>query len=259
VSPLLRSELRLRLGPQRCDGGIWRAGLRPLCSVRASAIGGDSEAVERVLADLVAAGHALPARASICIEDEYLFHATFAADRSPREVSAAATEYFAETLGADNLLVQTSLAASGRTWVAVAIDADLVERLHGVLNDREIDLLHLRSSLLEDLAALGDSLALDDGVAVLLRREGVSMVGLQRGSIADIAWERCDIDMPAALEHRVRGYRARFSALLNPTQSPPPKLPVVMVPLDARQHALVGPLVAARGWRLLDPLLGAES
>ena len=71
----LRSELRLRVGPQHSEGGLWRAGLSANCVLKAQASGAVVTAVPQVLAELLAADRRPPRRASVWVADEFLYKA----------------------------------------------------------------------------------------------------------------------------------------------------------------------------------------
>jgi hypothetical protein len=256
VSLLLKSELRLRLGPRGCDAGLWSAGLSARCVGRASSA--DDADIEQVLDALAAQGHDLPRSAKVCVEDEFLYYALLPAAGRWRAAQARAREHFAAASGDHHLLVETSLLPDGRSWVAVAIGTGLVDRVRSSLAARDVELRGLSAALLDDLAALRGEHALELGVIVLLRSEGATMVGLQDGVLADIAWERCDLAEPESIATRVRGYRARFAQQVGLPHAAG-DLPVLALPANAAQQALLGPVALAQGWRVLSPASGAQS
>lgn len=254
MSLQLRNELRLRLGPRRCEAAIWRAGVQTRCAGRASAEGGGTEAIEKALAELVAQGHRLPTRASLCVEDEFLYFATLPATGPWSEAHADAIDYFEAMVGAEDLLVETSLAPCGTTWVAVAIDSGRVEGWRAVLAAHDIEMLHVRAALLEDLWTVRSEVPHGDGLVALLRQEGATVVTLREGCISNISWERCDLDELQSLGQRLMGCRTRFvqAAGVDTTAV----MPMLLVPQDAAQHRHVLPMAAEKGWQLAGALLG---
>ncbi|MEQ1686743.1 MAG: hypothetical protein ABL916_24080 [Burkholderiaceae bacterium] len=258
MSLLWKNELRLRVGPRHSEASIWRAGVQTRCAGRARVAGHHQAAVEEVLGVLVAEGHVLPDAASMCVDDEYLYYTTLPAGGSWDDAQAAAVDYFAEKVGEQNLLVETSLAPCGRSWVAVAIDAALVVGWRETLAVLDVRLGQVRAALFEDLWTLRDDMSLDDGVAVVIRSEGAMLVGLHAGCITDLAWERCNVADPEAIAARVQGYSARLSEQLG-IAGTPGELPVFVVPADAAQHALIRPLASSLGWRLGAALFESET
>lgn len=254
MSLQLRNELRLRLGPRRCEAAIWRAGVQTRCAGRASAEGGGIESIDSVLAALAAQGHRLPATASVCVEDEFLYFATLPATGSWSEANAEAIDYFDAMIGAEDLLVETSLAPCGTTWVAVAIDGARVDGWRAALAGHDIELRHVRAALLEDLWTVRSEVPDGSGLVALLRQEGATVVGLRDGCIANISWERCDLAELPSLGQRLMGCRARFVQAEGVDPAAP--VPMLLVPQDGAQHRLVSPMAVERGWQLAGALLG---
>ncbi len=264
--PLLKNELRLRVGPQACEASLWRAGWPARCTGAATARGGAGVALELALGTLIADGHELPRRASLCADDEFLYYATLPANGSFNDSVAQARAHFTAMLDADDWLVLTHLAPCGRIWLAVAIAAELVDGWRATLAERGVELRHVRAALFDDIWRLRAELPKGEGLVVLLRREGVMMVGLRQGVIVDIAWERCAVDDAAVLRARVQGHRELLSFELaesaenaeleqssaQPLPLPLPLiLPVFVAAADAAQQAEVATLAAGQGWQWL--------
>ncbi len=248
----LRNELRLRLGPQHRAAEVWSGGLFPRLAGETAQPGTSSAPIDELVATLGAAGLALPPRASVCAEDEFVYYATLPALGSWKEANAAAGEYFAGLLGDADLLVDTTLAPCGTRWIAAAIDAALVQGWRQSLETHGVALHSVRPALLEDLWALRPHVALDDGVLALVRGEGVSLVALAGGAVLDLAWERCDVDELGVLADRIASGAAE---LLDADESQP--LPVCVV---AAPHADLAPLrelAASRAWTLSEGLCRA--
>lgn len=262
--PQLKNELRLRVGPQACEASLWRAGWPARCTGSATARGGAGVALEQALGSLTAAGHELPRRASLCADDEFLYYATLPANGSFNDSVAQARAHFTAMLDADDWLVLTHLAPCGRIWLAVAIAAELVDGWRATLAERGVELRHVRAALFDDIWRLRAELPKGEGLVVLLRREGVMMVGLRQGAIVDIAWERCAVDDAAVLRARVQGYRelqafevaasSEDAELEQSSGQPLPlllDLPVFVAAADAAQQAEVATLAAGQGWQWL--------
>ena len=257
MSLQLRNELRIRVGPQRCEANILRAGLGSRRGGRAQLLGTGVDALDGVLGALVADGHGLPGRASVCVEDEFLYYATLPAAGKWRDAHTAACDYFGSMVGDQGLLVETSLVPCGTTWVAVAIDAAMVQQWREVLAGRDIELAHVRAALLEDLLMLRPQLPKHVGRVVLVRDEGASLVQLDAGCIRNIHWERCDTSDGETLAARIEGYRCRFAG----TSDDGVALdlpPTVVVPPDAAIESLLQGQASRYGWTLIAALRPAH-
>jgi hypothetical protein len=278
VSLRLRSELRLRLGPRHCDAAISRAGFGQRAAGRAHISGANGESLGLALEALVSQGHELPSRAALCVEDEYLYTLLLPAVGAWGEAEAAARAQFAQMLGDDRLCVQMTLAPCATRWIAMALETARLEEWRETLGSHGIALLHVRPALLEDLAALHgdlcDALPSGEGLAVLVRDEGASLVGLNRQrpqgraapspppagveqsgkatfaqqTIAHLEWERCDVG-----DARQLGARIEANCLQHAAESE--ALPAVcVVPLRGGQRLLLEDLCHDRGWKLGRPL-----
>ena len=253
MSLLLRNELRLSIGPRRCEASIWRAGLPARHLGSAEGPGYGEESIEQLLDALQADGHALPAQATACIADEYLYYVVLPASGAWGGADQAARRYFADAIGSDDLLVETSLTPCGRQWIAVAVEPGRVALLRDSLAQRDIALRHVRPALLQDLDAMRADLRIEDAVLIVLRSEGASFVDLQAGSISCIVWERIDLADPELLMARVAGHQFRRQPA-STAQAPAPEVAVIVVPGDDAQQERMRPLAAAKGWRLTAPL-----
>lgn len=241
-----KSELRLHLGSAHCKAALWRTRWRARCLARVQLFGRSVASLDQAIDALVAAGHRLPTTATLVVEDELVYLAAVPANVDWRQARASAADYFAATTGLGDLLVQASLAPGGRCWLAVAMDATLVKGWREALENRGIELRHLRVGLFEDLDLLCAAESLHDGALVLLRREGASFLTLRAGAITDIGWERCQVDEGADLLARVRAHRQRHERV-----TPAAQWQVSILPMNADQQAVVAALAMAQGWRLL--------
>lgn len=253
MSLLLKNELRLRLGPQHCDAAIWRAGFRPRETGHTSVAGQNGESLEIALGTLVADGHELPKHAALWVEDEYLYTLMLPANDSWNAANQSARTQFAQLLGHDDLKVQTSLAPCGTHWIAVALEAALLDQWRETLTARGIEVDQVRSALLEDLVSLREELRHHVGLAVLVRREGASIITLTAETLTHIEWERCDVTEPEQLAARIEAHALQHAQ--DAASEMPPAVRVV--PFNAGQRALLEDMCAERGWTLCRAVHGA--
>jgi hypothetical protein len=244
------------MGPQRCEAAIWRAGVQTRCAGRATAAGNGVEAIEKALASLVAQGHRLPATATVCAEDEFLYFTMLPANTSWNEAHDAAIDYFEAMVGSEDLLVETSLAPCGTRWVAVAIEGGRVDGWRAALTAQDIEMQHVRAALLEDLWSVRDEVPGGNALVAMLRDEGATVVALRKGCIAEISWERCDLAQLPSLSARLNGCRARFAQTLG--LDSPMLMPLLIVPQDSVQHRRMAPLSVENSWQLAGALLGDQ-
>ena len=249
MSLRLKSELRLRLGPRHCDAALLRAGFNRGAAGRASISGANGESLAIALETLVAQGHTLPSRATLCVEDEYLYTLLLPADGAWGEAQAAARAQFAQMLGHDDLRVQMSLAPCGARWIAVALETARLDEWRETLGSRGIELMHVRPALLEDLAALHkdlrDALPKGEGLAVLVRHEGASLVRLTPQTIAELEWERCDV-----VDAQQLGARIEANCLQHAAENE--AMPAVcVVPSNGGQRLLLEDLCLEHGWTIV--------
>lgn len=245
MSLLLRNELRLRLGPQHCDAAVWRAGWSDKPFARAQATGEAGQALDAALDKLTADAVVLPIHAAIMVEDECVYSAILPATRSWRETRIEAHNLFADMLGHTALQVQATLTPCGRRWIAVAIETAQIEQWHSALAARGVELGSIRVALLEDLGAQSNDVSIQHGLLVLARREGISLIGVDAGSVSSIDWERCDVTDPDELAARVEAHHYERAAA-----DPATPQPVHVLPLNAGQRALLHDACAQRGWHM---------
>lgn len=246
----LKNELRLRLGPQQRGAEVWSGGLFTRLAGEALHVGRCAGPIEALVDTLEREGLALPRRASVCAEDEYVYYATLPALGSWKEANAAAGEYFAGMLGDADMLVDTTLAPCGSRWIAAAIDAPLVQGWREALEGRGVELRSVRPALLEDLWALRGHVELTDGVLALVRTEGASLIGLRDNAVVDVDWERCDVDDADVLADRI--VSAGADLFDRPDAAAPPVCLVVSPGSDPRP---LRDLAASRGWQFSEGLL----
>jgi hypothetical protein len=247
----LRNELRLRIGPLNSGAEVWSGGLFPRLAGEASFADRTGEPIEALLDALDRGELALPRNASICAEDEYVYYATLPGLGSWKEAHAAACDYFADMLGEDDMLIDTTLAPCGTRWIAAAIDAAQVDRWRDTLERRNIELRSVRPALLEDLWALRPRVELVDGLLVLLRSEGASMISLRSNAVCDIVWERFDVADSTTLNERIDSAMLDLCCADGTAAS----VPVCLVPQNADGLPVLLELAQRRGWQFSDGLL----
>jgi hypothetical protein len=254
VSLRLKSELRLRLGAQRCDAEVWNAGLRARCVAQAHADGPPASAVDQTVTTLLAEGRALPAGAAVLLDDEMIFFALLPAARGGwAEAQTAARAHFEEKLGIDDLAVETGLLPGGKTWLSLALPAEELTTLQDTLSAHGIRLQQVQSALVDDLRHISASGGGGTRLLVLLRTEGATVIWLHQSDIVNIAWERFDWKLTDAVVARVQGHAALLSAQAGPGDAVSGPA-IAIAPLDARQFQSLEPVVQDLGWRLLPPL-----
>lgn len=247
----LRNELRLRIGPLNSGAEVWSGGLFPRLAGEASFADRNAEPIGALLDALDRGELSMPRHASICAEDEYVYYATLPGLGSWKEAHAAACDYFADMLGEDDMLVDTTLAPCGTRWIAAAVDAAQVDGWRDTLERHDIELRSVRPALLEDLWALRPRVELVDGLLVLLRSEGASMISLRANAVCDIVWERFDVADSTTLTERIHS-AARDLGFDGGTASP---APVCLVPQNADGVQSLLELAQRRGWQFSDALL----
>lgn len=253
MSLLLKNELRLRLGAQGCAAEVWRAGWarRPAAEVRVQ--GSDGAQLEQALDALLDQGQALPRKATICVGDEFLYFAVLPAEGSWQHAQAQAEACFADSLGGDERLVTLQLSPDGGQWLAVAVDAALVDGWRQTLATQGVTLSGLRPGLFEDLWRWQLAWPLDDALIVLMRDQGVMCLGVLAGAVHSIAWERCDVSQPELWCARVQACAERLSAAREDGDDGEAgsTVPVVLVPEHEAEAAALQMLSPMLGWQVL--------
>jgi hypothetical protein len=245
----LRNELRLRLGPQHRIAEVWSGLLFPRLAGETAQPGPSNAPIDELVATLSQAGVELPRRASVCVEDEYVYYTSLSGLGGWKEANEAAGAYFSDLLGDLDLLVDSTLSPCGTRWISAAIDASLVQGWRQSLEAHGVSLHSVHPALLEDLWALRPHVALDDGVLAMVRSEGVSLVAIAAGAVVDLAWERCDVDDFGVLSERIASGGAE---LLDADESQP--LPVCLVASPQGDLEALRELAASRAWQLSEGL-----
>lgn len=251
MSPLLKNEVRLSLGSRHSSAGLWRAGWTARCIGKAESHGGDGAAIERLLARLRETAPALPRRATVCVDDEWLHYALLPATGSWRQADLAARRHFADILGDDSRLVARQLLPGARQWLVVALDGALVTQWHDTLADQGIGLRKVQAALLQDLWRCRGDLPQRDGVVAVLRRHGVALAGFQGGELHSLGWERCDMDQPQIWIDRIQAFRARLALATAPRALADPGL-VRLLTANPAQQVIARGLAVPLGWQLID-------
>ena len=253
MSLLLKSELRLRIGARHCAAEVWRAGMSARCAARAYTQDENPNLVEAALASLETRGVALPSRAVVSVEDELLYFAALPATMPAKAAVAAARGHFNAALGEHELLVGVTLASSGQRWLASALPAELLDTWRLALSERDIALEAVQPAVLQDLRALGEKAKFDNGLVVMLRAEGLSVLTIEPSGVTDLNWERRDLaDLPA-LAARVQAQLALLPSAQDTHSATRPD--VLLAPLTEAQAAALRPMAETHGWRLSAPVL----
>lgn len=256
MSLRLKSELRLRLGPRRCTAELWRAGLSkaPALAVAAE---GEGPLVGQALARLVSARAALPRRAHLVVADECLYYALLPSDAGWGSGEANARRYFQSVLPALKLHVAVTLSPCGNFWLAVAVEAALVETARQALAAHGIALARVDAALLQDLDRVARRMPASAAVAVV-RDAGVVLLQREQGSWTGLAWQRCDGWQAEAVAAQVEAqlFRRRRRQPEAAAETPP----VLLVAQHEGQAGRLAGVARARGWELLTlPVLPAPA
>jgi hypothetical protein len=208
VSRIWKSELRLELRINGCQAELRGPGLGRRLIASASASGRGAAAISAALSALRLADDIalLPADARLTVADEYVCYALLDTRVSAQQALDDATSQFCEALGRDDLLVQVSPLPRGSGWLAAALlEADL-NAWADALADAGVRLQHLHPALVSDLSNVASLIAEDDAVIALLRDQGATLVRLDGGVPAALAWERFDPDDRGVLDLRLQTF-----------------------------------------------------
>ncbi len=208
MSRIWKSELRLELRINGCQAELRGPGLGRRLIASASASGRGAAAISAALSALRLADDIalLPADARLTVADEYVWYALLDTRASAQQALDDATSQFSDALGRNDLLVQVSPLPGGSGWLAAALlEADL-NAWADALADAGVRLQHLHPALVSDLTEVASKVAEDDAVIALLRDQGATLVRLDGGVPAALAWERFDIDDRGLLDLRLQTF-----------------------------------------------------
>jgi hypothetical protein len=151
-----------------------------------------------------------------------------------------AARHFAESLGRQDLHVQISLVDAGRSWLAAAIEEGDRQAWAQPFNDVGITLRAVEPALTRDLRRIAADVP-DNGVLVMMRREGAMLLHVRDGELADLRWERCtDTDVEQRVEAFVASLQAEGSSL-----------PVVVFSDEITSFDTLTTIAIGHGWREL--------
>ena len=237
-----KSELRVRLGRsstvlQRLTP--WSRRLRDeVCSP-----GAPAQALPAALAALrERSPETLPAQARLLVPDELEYLSLIESDGGWPAAHRAALNHFAATLGQPDPVVQVVALPPGPRWLAAAIEPADLQAWQRVLGEAGVHLAHVELQLLDDLRRLSAQLP-DEAIVALLRDEGSTLVRIERGTPADLRWERCDPRALRLIEQRLLAFQGGI------VSSQPPS--VWMLCNSDAQHDHWQHMARAHGWTLL--------
>ena len=127
MSRLWKSELRLRIGHEHCDLGLWQgAPWRRGCDLRLRGVGSGRAGIDAALNQLAAQDIELPTRAQLTLDDDCVYYALLEAGLRWTDAQSRAARHFHEALGRSDLQIELVLAPGGKYWLAAAVpEADL--------------------------------------------------------------------------------------------------------------------------------------
>jgi hypothetical protein len=243
VSLLSRSELRVRVSPDRCEIGLWTKGLFDARrDAHASAMGEGRRAMESALVEIITAGKSLPKRARIELSDDSVFYALLEAHMPIEDARADAETFFTDTLGLTDLDVEVALAPGGRHWIAVAVQVSALDTWLEALDERNIQVLSIRPALIEDLRTVARVVDSWTQVLAIVRETGVMVLQLDNGRLVGLDWERMDCRDPTAVFERLGGWRTAGGEA------------AAVLPTTREQHRLLDLPGRAAGWEILASL-----
>lgn len=246
MSPLSKSELRLRIGHEHCELGLWQ-GLpwRLGCVQQVQGQGSGRAGIDAALAQLAGDGVLLPSRARLVIEDDLVYYTLLPAGLNWGDVHARAERYFDEALGLPDLQVEVALAPGGQFWIAAALPGAELDPWLDALEERQIEVASLRLALLEDLRRLRRLVAPEATTLALVREHGALVLGLEGGVLERLSWERLDW-------HDVGVLLGRLNALRGPAMGG------CLVPTSRAQHLALDLPGRESGWQVLPALAEME-
>jgi hypothetical protein len=244
VSLLSRSELRVRVAPDRCEIGLWTTGLgqAPRRDAQASVQGEGRKAMESALVEIITAGKTLPRRARIELSDDSVFYALLNADVPHEDALEDAEQFFTETLGLTDLDVEVALAPGGRHWIAVAVQVSALDAWLEALDERNIEVLSVRPALLEDLRTVAPIVDRWTHVLAIVRDQGVMVLQLDEGRLVGLDWERIDWHDATVVFERLNGWRT------------PGGDAAALLPTTREQHRALDTAGRDAGWDILASL-----
>lgn len=253
MSPLLKSELRLRIGARHCVAEVWQAGLAARCVARVTVQDEPQSPVDAALNALAAKGMALPRRAVLLVEDELLYFATLPATKGLKQGLLAAREHFGSALPEQEMVVEVALLNDGRNWLATALPADLLDAWRLALSAHDVRLESAQLAIQQDLSTLLSAHPVRDGLVAIFGSEGVGFVTLNKAAVAALRWERHDLSDLAGLASRLQALQAECVAAAN---APAAASELLLMPHSPAQATSLRSWAETNGWRLCAPALG---
>ncbi len=190
----------------------------------------------------------LPRRATLTVPDEQVYYMMIPATSRWRERHDAAAHHFAEALGRADLVVQSSLVASGRAWLAAAVEESDHAGWGAACEAAGLEIEHVHPALLCDLRRLAAAVP-ERCLLVIVRIEGAMLLDVRDGAVFALQWERCG---PADLEQRVTAF-ARANAHGDEAAAP-----VVYFHGDDIDALALKRIAAAHGWTRLQATTHVE-
>jgi hypothetical protein len=214
VSRIWKSELRLDLRIGGCQAELRGAGWKRRLIASASAVGTGAAAIGEALGalQLVDEGVLLPSDARLTVADEYVCYALLDSQVSTQRALDEATLQFSNALGRDDLVVQISPLPAGNGWLAAAVLETDLHAWADALADAGIRLEHVHPALVSDLSRIANHVRENDAAIALVRDNGATLVRLEGGVPAALAWEPFDIEDRGALDRRLHAFVRNTSA-----------------------------------------------
>lgn len=245
MSRLWKSELRLRVGHEHCDLGLWQgAPWKRECVLQLRAPGTGRAGIDAALGQCAASGADLPEQARLVIDDDCVFFALLEAGLRWSDARERAERHFNEALGLPDLQIELALAPGGRHWIAAAMAGADLDGWLDALDERQIMVTSVRLALLEDLQQVRRQLDPDTAVLAMVREHGAMVLGLDRGGLDRMSWERVDWHDAAELLARLGAQRQDGAATT-----------ACLIPATRAQHLALEMPGRQAGWQVLPALM----
>jgi hypothetical protein len=208
VARIWKSELRLDLRIGGCVAELRGPGWKRRLVASASAVGTGAAAISGAIKalQLVDDGVLLPSDARLTVADEYVCYALLDAQVSTQHALDEATLQFSTALGREDLVVQVSALPAGNGWLAAAVLETDLHDWADALADEGVRLEHVHPALAPDLSRIAAHVREDDAAIALLRDSGATLVRLEHGVPAALAWEPFDVNDRGALDRRLQTF-----------------------------------------------------
>lgn len=201
-----KSELLLRLTRGSCIAQVLAPWSRRVVH-EAHAEGSIGVALPHALSALQVGGAAsLPRQARLLVPDELAYLSLRPASADWPTAQREAQAHFVQTLGRQDLVVQVVPLPGRSGWLAAAIEPADLKAWQQALAKAGVRLVHVELALLDDLQAIAGHVG-DEAVVAVLRDEGMTLLRVAGGTLAELIWDRCDTRAQRLVEQRLLAFQ----------------------------------------------------